>query len=159
MSSVGLNKWIVSGHLAADAEIKIVDLKSGEKAKVAKATIYVRKGRSRDESFTVSLSIWESSSAWRKLSFLKKGSLIICTGSVEPNPYISNSNNLPKAGLSMNVVDIDLDNIRNGDEGEESAPPEPTFLPEPTFVDNGTVESVESASKSRKQKEKTAALT
>jgi hypothetical protein len=30
MSSVGLNKWIVSGNLAADAEIKTVDLRSGE---------------------------------------------------------------------------------------------------------------------------------
>jgi len=118
MSSVGLNKWIVSGHLAADAEIKTVDLRSGEKAKVAKATIYVRKMRNRDESFTVSLSIWEGSSAWRKLPFLKKGSLIICTGGLEPNPYLSNSDNLPRAGLSMNVLDIDLDNVRNVDEEE-----------------------------------------
>ncbi len=119
MSSVGLNKWIVSGHLAADAEIKSVGLKSGEKAKVAEATIYVRKPRSRDDSFTVSLSIWEGSAAWRKLPFLKKGSLIICTGSLEPSPYISSSDNLPKAGLAMTVIDIDLDNVRTPeDEGE-----------------------------------------
>jgi single-strand DNA-binding protein len=153
MSSVGLNKWIVSGHLAADAEIKTVDLKSGEKAKVAKATIYVRKGRARDESFTIALSIWESSSAWRKLAFLKKGSLIICTGSVEPSPYISNSDNSPKAGLAMNVVDIDLDNIRSAEDGEESG------QAESTQVEGGTVESEESAAKSRKQKEKDPALT
>lgn len=121
MSSVGLNKWIVSGHLAADAEIKTVDLKSGEKAKVAKATIYVRKPRSREDSFTVSLSIWEGSAAWRKLPFLKKGSLIICTGSVEPSPYISSSDNLPKAGLAMTVLDVDLDNVRTPeDEGEST---------------------------------------
>lgn len=116
MSSIGLNKWIVSGHLAADAESKTVDLRSGEKAKVAKATIYVRKLRNREESFTVSLSIWEGSSAWRKLPFLKKGSLIICTGSLEPNPYMSHSDNLPRAGLSMNVLDIDLDNVRSPDD-------------------------------------------
>ncbi len=73
MSSAGLNKWIVSGNLAADAEIKTVELRNGEKAKVAKATIYVRKARSRDESFTVSLSIWEGSAAWRKLPILRKG--------------------------------------------------------------------------------------
>ncbi|NJN85716.1 MAG: single-stranded DNA-binding protein [Leptolyngbyaceae cyanobacterium SL_7_1] len=116
MSSVGLNKWIVSGNLAADVQVKTVDLRSGEKAKVAAATLYVRKVRDRKESFTVSLSIWEGSSAWRKLSFLTKGSLIICTGSVEPNPYISSSANLPKAGLEMLVLDVDLDNIRGGDE-------------------------------------------
>ncbi len=86
MSSVGLNKWIVSGYLAADEEIKPVDLKSGEKAKVAKATIYVRKPGSRDDSFTVALTIWEGSNAWRRLPYLKKGSLIICTGSLEVNP-------------------------------------------------------------------------
>ncbi|HEY9654485.1 MAG TPA: hypothetical protein V6C50_03260 [Crinalium sp.] len=121
MSSVGLNKWIVSGNLAADAEIKTVDLRSGEKAKVAKATLYVRKARNRDESFTVSLSIWESSAAWRKLSFLKKGSLIICTGSVEPNPYVSNSDNKPRAGLEMSVLDIDLDIVRGLDDEETQA--------------------------------------
>lgn len=118
MSSVGLNKWIVSGNLAADAEIKTVDLRSGEKAKVAKATLYVRKARNRDESFTVSLNIWESSAAWRKLSFLKKGSLIICTGSVEPTPYVSNSDNKPRAGLDMSVLDVDLDIVRGLDDEE-----------------------------------------
>lgn len=121
MSSVGLNKWIVSGHLAADAEIKTVELKSGETAKVAKATIYVRKPRNRDESFTVSLSIWERSNAWRSLPFLKKGSLIICTGSVVPSPYVSSIDNLARAGLAMTVLDIDLDNVRNAEDEEESA--------------------------------------
>ncbi len=91
-------------------------MKSGEKAKVAKATIYVRKARGRDDSFTVSLSIWEGSTAWRKLPFLKKGSLIICTGSLEPTPYVSSADNLPKAGLSMNVLDIDLDTIRSSED-------------------------------------------
>lgn len=121
MSSVGLNKWIVSGHLAADAEIKTVDLKSGEKAKVAKATIYVRKPRSRDDSFTVALTIWEGSSAWRRLPYLKKGSLIICTGTLDVKPYISSSDNLPKAGLAMTVLDVDLDNVRYPEEEEEES--------------------------------------
>ena len=119
MSSVGLNKWIVSGNLAADAEIKTVDLRSGEKAKVAKATLYVRGVRNREESFTVSLSIWEKSSAWRTLPFLKKGSLIICTGKLEPNPYISSNGNTPRAGLSMTVLDIDLDNVKSVEDEEE----------------------------------------
>ena len=118
MSSVGLNKWIVSGHLGADAEIKTVELRNGEKAQVAKATLFVRQPRNRDESFTVQLSIWERSTAWRRLPYLKKGSLIICTGSIEPNPYISKVSNAPKAGLQMTVLDIDLDNIK-GLEDEE----------------------------------------
>lgn len=115
MASMGLNKWIISGNLAADAEIKTIELRNGEKAKLAKATLYVRKTRNRDESFTVSLNIWERSASWRKLPYLKKGSLIICTGSVEPNPYISSNGNQPKAGLEMTVLDIDLDIIRNND--------------------------------------------
>ncbi len=120
MASTGLNKWIVSGNLAADAQIKTVELKSGEKAQVATATLYVQKPRGREESFTVSLSIWEKSYAWRKLQFLKKGSLIICTGNIEPNPFISSNGNVPRAGLQMTVLDIDLDIIGDA-EGKDGA--------------------------------------
>lgn len=116
VASAGLNKWIVSGNLAADAQIKTVDLKSGEKAQVAEATLYVQKPRNREESFTVSLSIWEKSYGWRKLPFLRKGSLIICTGSIEPNPYLSSNGNVPRAGLQMTVLDIDLDIVRDGED-------------------------------------------
>jgi single-strand DNA-binding protein len=116
MSSNGLNKWIVSGNLAADAEIKTVTLKSGETANVASATLYVRKPRNREESFTVRLSIWEKSAAWRTLPFLRKGSLIICTGNVEPSPYISANGNVPRAGLDMTVLDIDLDIVKDGEQ-------------------------------------------
>ncbi len=119
MSSAGLNKWIVSGNLAADAQVKTVDLKNGEQAQVASVTLYVQKPRNREDSFTVSLSIWEKSYAWRKLQFLKKGSLVICTGNVEPNPFISSNGNVPKAGLQMTVIDIDLDIVRDA-ESEQS---------------------------------------
>lgn len=118
MSSIGLNKWVVSGHLAADAQIKTVDLRSGEQAQLAETTLYVRKPRDRKESFTVKLTIWEKSYAWRKLQYLKKGSVVICTGSIEPNPYISSNGNLPKAGLEMTVLDIDLDIVRNNEDEE-----------------------------------------
>jgi single-stranded DNA-binding protein len=118
MSSVGLNKWVVSGHLAADAQVKTVDLRNGEQAQLAETTLYVRKLRDRKESFTVKLTIWEKSYGWRKLQFLKKGSVVICTGSIEPNPYVSSNGNTPKAGLEMTVLDIDLDIIRN-QESEE----------------------------------------
>ena len=120
MASAGLNKWIVSGNLAADAEVRTVELKSGGKANVANATLYVRGVRDKEESFTVSLSIWEKSVAWRKLPYLKKGSLIICTGNVEPRPFLSKVDNSPKAGLQMSVLDIDLDIVRNMDEGTEA---------------------------------------
>ena len=116
MASSGLNKWVVSGNLAADAEVKTVDLKNGGQANVAEATLYVRGVRSREESFTVSLSIWEKSIAWRKLPYLRKGSLIICTGSIEPRPFISKADSSPKAGLKMTVLDIDLDIVRNMDD-------------------------------------------
>ena len=117
MSSAGLNKWTVSGNLAADAVVKTVELRNGRQSKVADATIYVRGVKDRNESFTVRLSIWEGSPAWRTLSFLKKGSLIICTGSLEPTPYVSKTDGAPKAGLTMKVLDIDLDVVRdpNGD--------------------------------------------
>jgi single-strand DNA-binding protein len=122
MSSIGLNKWIVSGHLAADAQVKTVELKRGEQAQLAEATLYVRKPRDWKESFTVRLTIWERSAAWRKLPYLKKGSLVICTGSVEPNPYISSNGNVPKAGLELTVLDIDLDSVRNADDETQTTP-------------------------------------
>ena len=116
MASAGLNKWIVSGNLAADAQIKVVELRDGDRAQVAEATLYVRKPRDREGSFTVRLSIWEKSYGWRKLPYLKKGSLIICTGSIDPNPYISSNGNVPKAGLEMTVLDIDLDIVKNDED-------------------------------------------
>lgn len=121
MSSAGLNQWIVSGNLAADATVKTVTLKDGREAKVAEATIYVRKSRNREESFTVALSIWEKSTAWRVLPYLKKGSLIICTGAVEPNPFISSNGNVPRAGLQMTVTDVHLDQVKEEMEDAESA--------------------------------------
>ncbi len=127
MSSAGLNKWTVSGNLAADAVVKTVDLRNGNQSKVADATIYVRGVKDRNDSFTVKLSIWEGSAAWRKMAFLKKGSLIICTGSVEPTPYVSKADGSPKAGLTMNVLDIDLDVVRDPDkEGSANSQSEKT---------------------------------
>ena len=119
MASTGLNKWIVSGNLAADAEVKTVELRSGGKTNVAEATLYVRGIKDREDSFTVSISIWDKSAAWRKLPYLKKGSLIICTGSVEPSPFLSKIDNSPKSGLKMTVLDIDLDIVRNFDSQTE----------------------------------------
>jgi single-stranded DNA-binding protein len=119
MASTGLSKWIVSGNLGADAQIKTVELKTGEKAQLAEATLYVQKPRDRKESFTVKLTIWSKSSAWRMLPYLKKGSLVICTGNLDCNPYISSNGNVPKAGLEMTVLDIDLDIVRMGDEENE----------------------------------------
>ncbi len=137
MASTGLNKWIVSGNLAADAQIKTVNLKSGETAQVVTATLYVQKPRDREEAFTVSLSIWEKSYAWRKIQFLKKGSLIICTGNVEPNPFISSNGNIPRAGLQMTVLDIDLDIIR--DDGTKDGQDDAT---KDESVDSAFVEGV-----------------
>ncbi|MCL6435068.1 MAG: single-stranded DNA-binding protein [Leptolyngbyaceae cyanobacterium HOT.MB2.61] len=155
MSSVGLNKWIVSGNLAADAEIKTVDLKSGEKAKVAEATMYVRKPRSKDESFTVRLSIWENSAAWRRLPYLKKGSLIICTGTVEPNPFISSSDNKPKAGLRMTVVDIDLDNVRGmEEEGDLVESPPTDMVPKSETASKGETQPAASQSSANSREAK-----
>ena len=119
MSSVGLNKWTVSGNLAADVDVKTIELRSGRQANVAAGTIYVRGIKDRNESFTVRLNIWEGSAAWRKLPFLTKGSLIICTGSVEPTPYVSKADGTPKAGLTMQVLDIDLDVVKDPN-GENS---------------------------------------
>ncbi len=154
MSSAGLNKWIVSGNLAADAQIETVELRDGDRAQVAKATLYVRKPRDREGSFTVSLSIWEKSYAWRKLPYLKKGSLIICTGSVEPNPYISSNGNIPKAGLRMTVLDIDLDIVKLDEEELVEAEKNPFEVVE---LDKSARPEATKSEKAKDKKEKAAA--
>jgi single-strand DNA-binding protein len=120
VATTSLNKWIVAGNLAADAQVKTVELKTGGTAQIANATLFVRKvSGDRKESFTVYLNIWDKSLAWRSVPFLKKGSLIICTGSIEASPFISNFDNTPKAGLRMTVVDIDLAIVKGLEGGEE----------------------------------------
>jgi single-stranded DNA-binding protein len=122
MSSVGLNKWIVSGHLASDAITKTVELKDGRTSKVAEVSLYVRKPRSREDSFLVRLHIWEKSAAWGSIPYLKKGSVVICTGTLDVSPFISNNGNVPKAGLEMIVMEIHLDYVKN--EEAEALPAE-----------------------------------
>ncbi|MER3475993.1 MAG: single-stranded DNA-binding protein, partial [Leptolyngbya sp. ERB_1_2] len=56
---------------------------------------------------------------WRVLPYLKKGSLVICSGAVEPNPFISSNGNVPRAGLQMTVLDVHLDRVKE-DEPENS---------------------------------------
>jgi single-stranded DNA-binding protein len=119
MSSVGLNKWIVSGNLAADAEVKTVQLQDGKQAQVINATIYVRSPKDREDSFMVDLAIWEKSAAWRKLPYLKKGSLIICTGNVDLYTYLSKDKQA-KARIKMSVLDIDLDIVKGDSENGNS---------------------------------------
>lgn len=121
MSSIGLNKWIVSGNLASDAVVKTVGLRDGRTAQVAEVSLYVRKPRNREESFLVKLSIWEKSSAWSTLPYLKKGSVVICTGTLDVNPFISSNGNVPRAGLEMTVLDIHLDYVKNDESGAESS--------------------------------------
>jgi single-stranded DNA-binding protein len=64
MALTTLSTATLVGNLAADAEIKTVDV-GGSPTQVLEATIYVRRRRDRDSSFTVELSIWEGSPAWR----------------------------------------------------------------------------------------------
>ncbi|MBD1912044.1 MULTISPECIES: single-stranded DNA-binding protein [unclassified Leptolyngbya] len=130
MSSKGLNKWIVSGNLGADAQVKTVTLRNGEQAQLAEVTLFVQKPRDYKDSFTVRLSIWERSAAWRKLSFLKKGALVICTGNLEPSPYLSNVDQQPRAGLNMTVLDVDLDIIPNSDTETDELISETSAQPE-----------------------------
>jgi single-stranded DNA-binding protein len=85
MSLTGLNTAVLVGNLAADVEIKTVETSNGQ-SQVAEATIYVRYRRNRDQAFRVDLSIWEDGPGWRALEYLKKGSLIVAYGALEPSP-------------------------------------------------------------------------
>ena len=123
MGLTTLRTSTIIGNLAADAEVKTVDL-GDRQAKVAEATIYVRHSRNRDESFRVDLSIWEDSPGWRALDYLKKGSLIVAYGAMEPSPYVTSTTNEPRAGLQISSVDrIELVSVKDNDEAKSSAEP------------------------------------
>lgn len=119
MSVTTLNTAIITGNLAADPEIKEVEL-SGGTSRVAEATIYVRYRRDRDKSFRVDLSIWEDSSGWRVLDYLKKGSLICVYGAIEPSPYITSTHNEPRAGLQMTPDRIELISVKGDEQNNEA---------------------------------------
>jgi single-strand DNA-binding protein len=111
MSSRGLNLCTLAGHVAADPEIRRIERKDGGSVQVAQLTIYVDRISSRKDkdSFTVRVSCWEDSPAWRKLDFVKKGSLIIATGAIDASPYLTKSDAQPQAGLQLKATDIFLD--------------------------------------------------
>jgi single-stranded DNA-binding protein len=122
MALTTLNTATLVGNLAADAEVKTVEA-SGSPTQVLEATIYVRRRRDRDSSFTVELSIWEGSSAWGARDYLKKGSLIAVYGSVEPSPYITSTSSEPRAGLQINPVDrLELISVKGKDEADGAQP-------------------------------------
>lgn len=107
------NMWTVEGNLAADVAVKSIDRLE---SKVAEATLYVPYPRNSEESFRVDLSIWEGSSGWRVLEYLKQGSLILVYGQLEPSPYITSSDNEPRAGLQLTVDRIDLKIVKGSNE-------------------------------------------
>jgi single-strand DNA-binding protein len=111
MSSRGLNLCTLAGNVAADPQVRSIERKTGGNTQVANLTIYVDRIPSRKESdsFTVELTVWEDSPAWRKLTHIKKGSLIIASGAIDASPYLSKADSQPRAGLQLKVNDIFLD--------------------------------------------------
>lgn len=118
MSSKGLNVCTLSGNVAADPQIRQIERKDGSFVQLAEMTIYVDRVPSRkdSESFTVNVSVWEGSPAWRKLEYISKGSLIIASGSIDVSPYVGKKDAQPKAGLQLKALDIFLDSKPRSEE-------------------------------------------
>lgn len=111
MSSRGLNLCTLAGNVAADPEVRSVERKAGGSLQVANLTIYVDRipSRKENDSFTVDVSVWEGSAAWRKLTHIRKGSLIIASGTIDASPYVSKTDAQARAGLQLKATDIFLD--------------------------------------------------
>jgi single-stranded DNA-binding protein len=118
MSSRGLNLCTLAGNVAADPQVRNIERKNGGSAQVANMTIYVdRIPSSKDnDSFTVDISVWEGSPAWRKLTHIKKGSLIIASGAIDASPYLSKADSQARAGLQLKATDIFLDSSPKSEE-------------------------------------------
>jgi single-stranded DNA-binding protein len=124
MSSRGLNLCTLAGNVAADPEVRNIERKTGGNTQVAKMTIYVDRIPSRKESdsFTVDITVWEDSPAWRKLTHIKKGSLIIASGAIDASPYVSKTDSQPRAGLQLKANDIFLDSSPRAEDPSAAAP-------------------------------------
>lgn len=111
MSSRGLNICTLGGHVAADPEIRQLELKEGRTTQLAEMVLYVDRipSRKENDSFTVTVTVWENSGAWRKVSHVKKGSLIIVSGAIDASPYVSKNDSQARAGLQLKATDIFLD--------------------------------------------------
>lgn len=129
MSSRGLNLCTLAGYVAADPQMRHIERKTGGSTQVANLTIYVDRIPSRKESdsFTVDITVWEDSPAWRKLTHIKKGSLIIASGAIDASPYVSKADSQPRAGLQLKANDIFLDSSPRAE--EPSAPATPAQAP------------------------------
>ena len=127
MSSRGLNVCTLAGNVAADFEVRQVDLKSGGYTHVADIAIYVDRipQRKENDSFIVQITVWEGSLAWRKLQYIKKGSLIIASGAIDASPYVSKSDDQPRAGLQLKATDIFLDSSPRTNDDQEKPVEEP----------------------------------
>jgi single-strand DNA-binding protein len=133
MSSRGLNVCTLAGNLAADPEIRTIPLRDGTSTQVADLTIYVDRipSRKENDSFTVDITVWEGSAAWRKLGYIKKGSLIIASGAIDASPYVRKVDSQARAGLKLKATDIFLD---SSPRVEESDPQTEASLEEQTPV-------------------------
>lgn len=121
MSSRGLNICTLGGNVAADPEIRQIERKNGGSTQVAKMTLYVNRipVRKENDSFTVEVNVWQGTPAWRKLDYVKKGSLIIASGSIDASPYISKADSQARAGLQLQAMDIFLDSGPRNDQNED----------------------------------------
>jgi hypothetical protein len=99
MALTTLSTATLVGNLAADAEIKTVDV-GGSPTQVLEATIYVRRRRDRDSSFTVELSIWGRQFCLGSQGLSEESSLIAAYGSVEPSPYITSTSQEAAGGAA-----------------------------------------------------------
>ncbi|MFM7470736.1 MAG: single-stranded DNA-binding protein [Nodosilinea sp.] len=124
MSSRGLNLCTLAGNVAADPEVRQIQRKVGGNAQVAEITIYVDRipNRKDNDSFTVDISVWEGSAAWRKLTHIKKGSLIIASGAIDASPYVSKGDSQARAGLQLKATDIFLDSSPRNEASEKEEP-------------------------------------
>ncbi|HSM84367.1 MAG TPA: single-stranded DNA-binding protein [Nodosilinea sp.] len=122
MSSRGLNLCTLSGNVAADPQVRHIERKTGGSVQVANMTIYVDRIPSRkdSDSFTVEISVWEDSPAWRKLTHIKKGALIIASGAIDASPYVSKTDSQARAGLQLKATDIFLDSSPRAEDPQPS---------------------------------------
>jgi hypothetical protein len=98
MSCLGLNVCTLAGIVSAI-----------HNRTVNPVEIFIDVDKVSKDPFSVMVIVWNNSLASDKIPYIKNGSLIIITGSIEPSPYISEYDDQPYAGLRLTASDIFLD--------------------------------------------------
>jgi len=105
----GINICTFGGNVAADPELRTVAGRNGDNIDLIEFTMYADENtRKGAKSFTVKVTVWQTAPCFTAAGYIRKGTELTVTGALSVSPYITKTDNLPRAGAQLNAVQIVL---------------------------------------------------